>query len=173
MTLHYAPGPQLGPQPSDDSRGHVVFVHDFSPINGSFSLTAAALLTRVSPESVAEHVLAAYRREIPNTRLATEDVSVDIGRTRSRQDAVIVPLVVEFPSGGGLSLEADLELAEYRPDRCHLHLLGVVLVGDVEPGSQAASLCGRLAVAVVRHVLNDLASVLSESPFAGPASLGR
>jgi hypothetical protein len=158
-------------KPTDADRGeqraHTVFVHDFSPIDSPFQLATTALVSKVSTELVARRVVAAYHRETPASTLDIADVIVQFGPTRSRVDAIIVPLSLDFPSGGGLSLEADLELAAYQADRCHLHLLGrVALTPEVEPGSQAASLAGRLAVAVVRHVLNDLADILGEPPLA-------
>lgn len=142
-----------------DDRRPTVFIHDFSPVDATFDAAVAALQQNVSTVRVANLVADAYQWETnPSPAMQLSDVVVNLGPSRLRPDAVVVPMSWQFPTGRGLPVEADLELASYQPGRCHLHLLGrATLFPDVELGTQEASLCGRLAVAVVRHVLNDLA----------------
>lgn len=146
-----------------------VFVHDSSPISREFSAAALGLVAFLTPETMAESVRRACERENVTGVLGLDgqvlSPLITLGLCRWRTDAVVVPMKWEFPMSAGLPLQADLELASYTADCSHLHLLGrVTLPNGIVPRTQAASLFGRCAVAVVRHVLNDLADVLTTDP---------
>lgn len=146
---------------------HTVFVHDFTPVDAGFLASIDALEHVLTPEAIASLVLAAVRQEVGDSLQPCERPLVTLGQPRWRQDAVIIPMLWNFALSAGFPLEADIELAAYTASRSHLHLLGRIALPDhTEPSTPEASIFGRQAVAVVRHVLDDLARLLTLSTLA-------
>lgn len=157
----------------DTATHHTFFVHDFTPVEAGFPLAVQVLDDVLSPEVVADLVVVATKRELFIGSEPCQRPLVVLGEPRRRAGAVIVPMLWNFEHPAGIPLEADIELAAYTETCAHLHLLGrVAMPCNTKPGSDAASMFGRQAVAVVRHVLNDLANLLTMATFVDTYALG-
>lgn len=155
------------PQPAPSG----LFIHDFTRIDLSFGAVVGAFTHFVEPKLLGRLVLEAWRaelaevgREIRHRPAATDTsgVEVIVGQMRTRDDSVIIPILWRSATNEWVPpLQADLEVASFGPNRSHLHLLGLSALPDgVAACSHRASLEHRLTVAVTRHFLASLASVL-------------
>ncbi len=172
-----APRPEAPPERSPSP----IFVHDFVPLDESWSQAAGDFLVALSSPLLTGLVIESWNAEVgvaAGAGLAVGpcrpgDVTVTIGEGHRRRDAVIVPISWQTEGTGWVApLEADLELAAFGPRRCHLHLLGrSSLPSSVPPLTTAASLYQRLTVAVVRHVLVGVAGVVGGSALGGGPGL--
>ncbi|MEM7092092.1 MAG: hypothetical protein AAF567_03750 [Actinomycetota bacterium] len=161
---------QLDTRPAGTDSGEPrpsTFIHDFVPLGAAFGPAAARVLVALNPWSLPRVIADAYNVErsaaaieLGAGRVVPDEVTVVVGRPRWRADAVVVPVAVRAAPRSGLpiELEADVEVASFGSDRCHLHLLGrAKLPAGTVPMSAEASIFGRLVVAVVRHALDALA----------------
>ncbi len=96
---------------------------------------------------------------------AGRTLHVDSGPPRVRRDAMVVPMSWSGAEDVGLPpLEADLEFTSFGDDRTHVHLYGRSAISAVaQPGSRRASLTSRVAVALVRRFLGELADELERA----------
>jgi len=150
-----------------------MFVYDFVPVDERFD-AAADLLVVDSARWLCRAATAAYlataTSAVPD-RLAgdpgqavAEQVSLDLGPIRARDDAVIVPLRWSGPGAPSLfsELEGDLQLAPLDVERSHLSLFGNY--DTLEPGLKRradAARMQRLAEASVRAFLHRVSDSLS------------
>ena len=158
-----------------------LFVHDFVRVELPYDAVIGAFAYFVSPELIGEIVADAWRCETSEAGrvLAIAEsgtqpsVEVRLGPRRSRRGALVIPISWQAGSTAWVpSLQADLEVVSFGPDRTHLHILGLSwLPPESVPGSDRASLDHRLTVALVRHVLVSLADTLvAEVPDLASAS---
>jgi hypothetical protein len=154
-----------------------VFLHDFFPIEQGFPVAGYPFVATMGPALIDRLVCEAWQRN----RQVARDAGLHVGECRSgetgsfvgparhRTDAIIVPMGWSGTTSWIAPLEADLELAAFGAGRSHLHLLGrTELPSGVASHSSEASLCQRLAVSVVRHVIIGLA----EAAFGTTATWG-
>lgn len=149
-------------------------VHDFVRIDLPFDAVVGAFANFVTTDLLRGLIVEAWNEESAEVGNAlartpesetTDHVAVRLGEQRGRQDAVILPITWTASVGRWVPpLHADLEIAQFGPNRTHLHVLGLSqLRPDTVPLSDRASLEHRLAVAVVRHVLFSLANMITQS----------
>lgn len=157
-------------EPERDNRTSI-FVHDFVPLDVPLDEAAEAAFALLDAALIASFVATACNREasreldaIGHRPVRDADLVVTIDPPRNRVDAVIVPISWQAVDPSvAVPLDADIEIAAYGRNRCHVHLLGRTrLKPGIRPISAEASLYGRLSVAVVRHVLDQLAHHLQE-----------
>ncbi|MEM7273201.1 MAG: hypothetical protein AAF547_09000 [Actinomycetota bacterium] len=161
--------------PIDDVPDSPVFVHDFVPLPLDPITAAGRFRDVLTPEIVILLVAEAWNAEASTAGAAglsarachPDRLRAEIGQPRRRPGAIVLPLTWWSAEGTWVApLDADIELAAFGPNRAHLHLLGrSTLAPGIDARTEAASLYHRLAVAVVRHVLNRLAELLTA---AGP-----
>ncbi|MEM7337282.1 MAG: hypothetical protein AAF467_01475 [Actinomycetota bacterium] len=161
--------------PSDGHRAGIeapVVIHDFVRVDLPFDAVVAAFAHSVGPDLLSalvdrawtEEVAEITRRDALRIEPLSHDHAIDawIGPYRSRLDTVIVPISWRSSRDTWMPpLDADLEIVGFGTDRTHLHVLGrSSLPPCAVPFTERASLNHRLAVALVRHVLCDLATQL-------------
>jgi len=148
-----------------------VFIHDFVPLSLDLSVATGALPSLVDGTMIRGLVVDAWNAEVragvpaglDAALCSIDDVVVWVGEVRARSDAVILPLAWRSLGSRWIApLDADLEIASFGPGRCHLHLMGrSALEPHLEAYSSQASIHHRLAVAIVRHVLDGLAHAVA------------
>ena len=159
-------------------------IHDFVRVDLPIDAVLGAFAHFVTPQLIEQLVRDAWTKEIAAARpnVHNEDASppppitVTIGDRRSRLDAVVVPIRWARASGDWLPpLDADLEIVAYGRSSTHLHVLGH---SQLHPATELltarASLEHRLAVALVRHVLAELAAAVTQASgwHTQPATAG-
>lgn len=148
-----------------------VFIHDFVPLTLDLSAATGALPSLIDGTLIRDLVVDAWNTEVragvpaglDALPCSTADVAVWVGEVRARSDAIILPLAWHSLGSRWIApLDADLEIASFGPGRCHLHLMGrSALEPHLEAYSSQASIHHRLAVAIVRHVLDGLAHAVA------------
>ncbi len=151
-----------------------LFIHDFVPVELPFDAVVGAFTYFVSPELISMLVTRAWASELLEAGNVLESgppndeepiVVAQLGAVRVRRGAVVVPFSWRAEFDGWVpSLQADLEIAGFGPERTHLHVMGLSqLAPGSQPCTERASLDHRLAVALVRSVLVSLAGVLTSA----------
>ncbi len=151
--------------------GAPMFVHDFAIVHMPVNEAVAIFAAKVNSVALAPLVLNAWEADaglLAATGLADRativatSVQVEINLRRSRSDATIVN--IKWRGNGWLpTLDADLELVAFGPQRTHLHLMGRYdLPASVERYSNTGSLIQRVMVVAVRTFLQDLGDLLIE-----------
>lgn len=157
-----------------------LFIHDFVRVDLPFDAVVGAFRYFVSGELIGRLVADAWLREMAEVGrvLGSEGrgepeppVAAVLGPHRPREGALVIPISWRPAAERWVpSLQADLELVSFGPHRTHLHVLGL---SDLPPGTtpctDRASLDHRLAVALVRHVLSELAEmIVDRAPELSP-----
>ncbi|MDH3681024.1 MAG: hypothetical protein OEV40_13880 [Acidimicrobiia bacterium] len=148
-----------------------LFIHDFVRVDLPFDAVVGAFRYFVSGELIGRLVADAWLRETAEAGrvLGAEDqhgpeppVDATLGPHRPREGALVIPIAWRPAAERWVpSLQADLELVSFGPHRTHLHVLGLSQLPPwTTPCTDRASLDHRLTVALVRHVLSELAEMI-------------
>lgn len=161
------------------------FVHDFVGVDRPVEAVLAAVPRVVTDDSVRDLLLRAWSAEAEAMQPAEETngngtngngvstLHVEVGPPRVRRDAMVMPVSWSGSEPSGLPpLESDLEFTSFGEDRTHVHLYGRSAISAMAPlGSREANHSSRVAVAVVRRFLGELAAALEATADGGTTPL--
>ena len=157
------------------------FVHDFVGVDRPVEAVLAAIPRAVTDETVRDLLLRAWSAEAAAVQPAdgtngngtngngVSSLQIEVGPPRVRHDAMVLPVSWSGSEPSGLPpLESDLEFTSFGEDRTHVHLYGRSAISAMAPlGSREANHSSRVAVAVVRRFLGELAAALEAAADDG------
>ncbi len=159
------------------------FVHDFAGVDRPVAAVLASVPRVVTDESIRDLLVRAWSAESEalqpteetngsgGNRNGVSSLRVEVGAPRVRHDAMVIPVSWSGSEPSGLPpLESDLEFTSFGEDRTHVHLYGRSAISAMAPlGSREANHSSRVAVAVVRRFLGELADALDAAADDGTA----